>query len=631
MIVQIVPAKRMPLSLPFLDYSVPEKDQQIIRPGQLVKIPFRNKEEFGVVFSLLPTDSEKEIKLKPITELVFEKPIISQEQLSFLKDVSDFYHTSLGFLLKTNLIPLQKRKLQKLQSTQSTIQHPTHDKKEIHRHKPELFIYKNQTEKTETILKNLNPFGGQTLFLVPEVTAVEKIKKILPENILAQTVVITSDLGNKELFARWLQIWSGEKSIVIGTRTALFLPWFNLKTIIVDDEGNPNYKSWDMAPRLHTRDAALFLSTNHGAKLKFLSHTPSVETLFFAQKKVYSGEDTKLTPLTKSIQTIDMRTQRRLKNFSLISHDLLEEYKKIKSGDIFFFINRRGTVSYVGCHDCSNVLKCPNCQLALTYHQSDNNLVCHYCKHSEVMPLQCKKCQGTNVNMYGAGTQLAEDLVKKITSKTDPRMIVRIDSDESDLKRLKEPGDKIIIGTQMAWTHLDWSKIKLFAFLDADSSLFIPEYKISENLWQQLRDAQFNLPANCELVVQTSHPEHLVFTSLFDPNLFYSQQLEERRLLGYPPFKFIVKIMIGDLKQDVLLSETRKITAQLTQLTKNIPDITIMGPWETSPLRHNSQYWQVILAKIKYDNYKKNTKILLSKLPGNWKIDPNPNSILSFS
>ena len=111
MLVQIIPAKRMPMSLPFLDYSVPEKYQQIIRPGQLVKIPFRNKEEFGVVFSLLASTSEKEIKLKTITEVVFEKPIISQEQLNFLKDVSDFYHVSLGFLLKTNLIPLQKRKL----------------------------------------------------------------------------------------------------------------------------------------------------------------------------------------------------------------------------------------------------------------------------------------------------------------------------------------------------------------------------------------------------------------------------------------------------------------------------------------------------------------------------------------
>src|SRR3989344_3367474 len=116
MIVQIIPAKRMPLSLPFLDYLVPEEYRTKIRPGQLVKIPFRNKEEFGVVFGLQSTASEKEIKLKPVSELVFEKPILSTEQLNFLKDISEFYHVSLGFLLKTNLIPLQKRKLQKLQS-----------------------------------------------------------------------------------------------------------------------------------------------------------------------------------------------------------------------------------------------------------------------------------------------------------------------------------------------------------------------------------------------------------------------------------------------------------------------------------------------------------------------------------
>lgn len=621
----------MPLSLPFLDYSVPEKYQKKIKVGQLVKIPFRSKEEFGVIFSLDSSSHEKDLKLKPLTELVFERPVLSQEQLQFLKDISEFYHVSLGFLLKTNLIPLQKRKLQKLQSTDQTIKDSTLRIKETARHKPELFIYKTKTEKSEVIIKELLDPVGQTLFLVPEVAAIERVKKMLPLNILEKVVEITSDLGNKEFFARWMQVWSGEKSIVLGTRTALFLPWFNLNKIIMDDEGNSNYKSWDMAPRFHTRDSALFLASNHCAKLKFLTHTPSIETYFFTQKKVYAGGDFNIKPINKAVQTVDMRAQRRQKNFSLLSYDLLEEYKKIKSGDVFFFINRRGSLSYVGCHDCGNVLKCPTCKLSLTFHQGTNTLACHYCNYSEIMPLQCKKCQGTNVNMYGAGTQLAEDLVKKITDKADRRAIIRIDGDEIDLKKLDQPGDKIIIGTQLAWTRLDWSKIKLFAFLDADSSLFIPEYKISENLWQQLRDAQFNLANDCELVIQTSHPEHLVFSSLFEPETFYSQQLEERRMLGYPPFKFLVKIVGGNIKEDVLHAETRKICAQLAELTKNNPDITIMGPWDASPLRHNGQYWQVILAKIKYDNYKKNTKLLVSKLPDSWKIDPNPNSILSFS
>jgi primosomal protein N' (replication factor Y) len=632
MIVQIIPAKRMPLSLPFLDYSVPEPLITQIRVGQLVKIPFRQKEEFGIIFNLQKTKTEKDVKIKPITSIVFDKPLLSAEQLSFLRSISEFYHVSLGFLLKNNLIPLQKRKLEKLQTTQSSLDNPAVISTEPgpERAKPELYVYKNQQEKIETILKKISISTGQTLFLVPEISVIAKLTAQLPEDIINRTVIITSDLSKKEFFSRWLQIWSGEKNIVIGTRSALFLPWFNLQHIILDDEGNPNYKSWDMAPRLHTRDGALFLASSHNTKLTFLTHTPSIETLFFAQKKVYTGNNIELRPINKPVQIVDMRAQRRLKNFSLLSHDLLEEFKQIKTGDIFFFINRRGTVSYVGCRDCGNVLKCPNCQLALTYHQDSNRLSCHYCNYSDTMPLSCAKCHGANVNMYGAGTQLAEELIKKITTSADQRAIIRIDRDENDLKKLEKTGDKIIIGTQMAWAHVDWSKIKLFAFLDADSSLFIPEYKIVEHLWQQIRDAQFNLPPEAKLVAQTSHPEHLVFASLFDPQSFYVQQLAERRMLGYPPFKFLVKLMAGNT-QEKIAAETQHIISQFAHLTKNNPDITILGPWETSPYRYNGQYWQVILAKIKYENYKKNTKLLLSKTPAHWKIDPNPNSILYFS
>jgi primosomal protein N' (replication factor Y) len=626
MIVEIIPARRMPLALPFLDYLVSAEDEAKIQIGQLVKIPFRNSEEFGVIFNIKKNNDNNQLKLKSITEVVFTKPILAKAQLDFLKDISDFYHASLGFLLKNNLPPLQKRKLKKLITDDDNF-----TPKKLQREKPELIVYKTQEEKNEIILKNIDRASGQTLFLVPEVTSLEKIKTILPAESLDKAVFITSDLSPKEIFTTWIEIWSGIKKIIIGTRRALFLPWFNLTSIIIEDEGNPNYKSWDMAPRFHTRDAALFLSKSHGAKLTMLSHSPSVETYFFAQKKVYDAKNLEVKPFVKPIQLVDMRGERRIKNFSLLSQDLFEEFKNIKSGDIFFFLNRRGTVSYVACRDCGDVLKCPKCRLSLTYYHKTLHLVCNYCKHSEPIPLSCKKCHGTDVNMFGAGTQLAEDLIKKIMAEKKDYTIVRVDSDEKDLSKLDTPGNKIIIGTQLAWSRVDWAKIKLFAFLDADSSLFIPEYKIAENLWQQLRDMQFNLSAKAKIIVQTNHPEHLVFTDLFNPESFYSNQLDERRMLGYPPFKFLLKLVTGHHKEDMMQLETRKAMAKLANLTKNRTDITILEPIKTSPYYHDGQYWQVILAKIKYDNYKKNTNLILSQLSDNWKVDPNPNSILSFS
>ena len=624
MIIQIIPAKRMPLTLPFLDYFVPEELENKIKIGQLIKIPFRNKEEFGIVLGIKSSDKPN-IKTKPITGIVFTEPILSKEQVNFLVDIAEFYHVSFGFLLKGNLLPLQKTKIKKVTSsnriTENAARKPA---------KPTVFIHKNEEEKAGIILKQIA--SGQTLILVPELTAIKKITDLLPADILNRAITVTSELTNKELFIKWLQIWSGEKDIVIGTRTALFFPWFNLTSIILTDEGNANYKSWDMAPRLHTRDAALFLSKHHSAKLTLLSHTLSVESYYFAKNKVYNTtHDLKIEPLNKTTEIVDIKSERRGGNYSLVSIDVLNEFKKNKTGDVVFFLNRRGSAGYVGCRDCGNVLKCPHCKLSLTYHQNKNILSCHYCQFSEPMPVVCKKCNGVNVATLGAGTQLAEELIKKITEKTnDARPVIRIDSDENELAKFKTNEDQIIICTQLAWPHLVWNKIKLFVFLDADAPLFIPEYKTIENLWQQIRDVQYKLTEGSAFLIQTGYPEHLVFKSLYDPALFYSEQLAERRVLGYPPYKYMLKLFAGNQKSAIIEGEAEKIFAKLTGLTKGLSGVKILGPLESSPYYHGGQYWQVILAKIGYENYKQTTKLLLANTPENWKVDPNPGSLLSI-
>lgn len=623
MIVEVIPARRMPLSLPFLDYSVPEEEKDKIKIGQLVKIPFRNKETFGVVLDLRPSEKPN-IKTKSIKEVVFTKPVLSEEQLNFLVDISNFYHVSLGFLLKGNLIPLQVRKIKKIASIEHSASSPINKPS-----KPRVYTHKNEEDKIKIIL-NIAKSNGQLLILVPELTSITKLTEQLPENILNRTVCLSSELNDKELFTKWLQVWSGEKDIVIGTRAALFLPWFNLKNIILTDEGNSNYKSWDMAPRFHTRDAALFLSRHHGAELSIMSHTLSVESYFFAKNKVYNtSDDLKMQPLNKTTEIVDMKSQWRGGNYSLMSTDALEELKKTKTGDVVFFLNRRGSASYVGCRDCGNVLQCPNCKLSLTYHQNKNTLNCHYCKFFEPMPTMCKVCNGVNVATHGAGTQLAEELIKKVAEKiADSRPIIRVDGDDNQLQKIKTKEDKIIICTQLAWAHLPWEKIRLFVFLDADTSLFIPEYKTIENLWQQLRDVQYKISPECGFFVQTQHPEHLVFKSLYEPQVFYSEQLAERRVLGYPPYKYMLKLLTGNQKSAIVENEAREMQTRLANLTKDDPEIKILGPLETSPYYHNGQYWQVILVKISYKNYKQTTKLLLAQVPENWKIDPNPNSLI---
>jgi len=182
----------------------------------------------------------------------------------------------------------------------------------------------------------------------------------------------------------------------------------------------------------------------------------------------------------------------------------------------------------------------------------------------------------------------------------------------------------------MAWSQINWGKVELLVFLDADTSLFVPEYKVSENLWYLLRDGQYRLNDNKNFLIQTSHPEHLVFASLTNPEYIYQQELAQRKLFGYPPYKFLLKLFINNPNRAMVEQEVNQVKTMLINLTKTMSGIKLTGPIEATPYYFRGRYRQIILAKIKYDNYKRDTKFILSKLPKGWKVDPNPNSILSL-
>ncbi|MBU1613001.1 primosomal protein N', partial [Patescibacteria group bacterium] len=530
MIAEVIPARRMPVCLPFFNYSIPENLRDNILVGQLVKIPLRSKIEFGVVKRII---NENNIKLKEIDEIVCKSPILSASQLDFLQDVSGFYKTSLGFLLKQNLLPLQKRKIQKFflkdfvgnESGKEIL----NTKADSQMSKPKLHIFQNLEERSK-MLERLLARQGQILFLVPEVSDIERIIAEMPQIFRSESIVITSDLSEKEMFERWLEIWQGKKRIIIGTRVAFFMPWYNLKTIIVDDEANINHKSWDMAPRLHARDAALFLSRHHNATLHLISHTPSVESYFFAQKDIFALQG-ELQPTSNMPIVVNMNDERQWQNFGILSKEVKNRINDAKNEDVFLFINRLGTCGYLACRDCGEAMLCDKCGRALTFLKDTNQFRCNNC-HTVQQPLvTCPKCKGQNIRTFAVGTQAVEVEINKLFSD---RTILRVDSDADNLEKLKTPEAKIIIGTQFAWSHINWKRIKLLIFVDIDSSLFIPEYKAAEELWQKLRSALFNMK-NGEVVLQTRKPEHTVFSYIHQPESFYENELKERRALRYPP------------------------------------------------------------------------------------------------
>ena len=366
-------------------------------------------------------------------------------------------------------------------------------------------MYNNLDERNK-LLNELVSISGQTLILVPDAKAAEDLN--FPAGL--HPTIINTDLSEKELFDLWFKIRTEEIKLVVGTRRALFMPWSNLQTIIVDDEASANHKSSEMAPRMQVREAAMMLAHAHGAKCILTTQTPSVESWYFAQHKVYTNQQ-EISVLNPNLTIVDMKEERRGRNYGFFSLQLDDAIANCGSGDIFLFLNRKGSSAYTGCRDCGYVAKCSQCQRGLVYHENTSTLDCHFCNLKNKMFLTCPKCRGSNMVMYGVGTQSLE---KELAKKNLDKKIIRIDSDTATIYDKNFKDDKIIIGTQMAWDKIDWSKIKLMAFIDADSSLFIPEYKVSENLWEQLRDTQFHLPPTAHLLIQTGHKEHHVFSNL---------------------------------------------------------------------------------------------------------------------
>lgn len=630
-----------------LDYLIPKELESKIIPGQLVAIPFRNSLEFAIVHSVQNTTAVNSAKLKSIDSIALPRPLLSGEQLAFLDEMAAFYATPLGFLVKGNVLPLKKRKIKgispdpdvyNIADRGSSISSKGNREKNKKSSKPQLVIYKNSDEKHALITKSI-PKKGQCLILAPELHDIEPLISLLSPAERKRTIIITSETSDKDLFDLWLTIWQKPDAVVVGTRTALFLPWCNLQSIILDDEGSLAHKSWDMAPRFHTRDAALLLSQHHQARLTLTAHTPSVESHYFTKHGVYEGRS---SPSPTSAEIINLSDERKSGNYSLLSDAAAEAVEKNITGISFLYLNRRGNVHYVACRDCGLVSRCPTCQTTLTYFETKGELKCLKCSYTESFQATCKKCGDMSLSTFGSGTQELYKEVKKLVGKS--RNVLRLDKDDKGGQDDKWPPGTIIIGTKYAWGRIPWQHINLMTFVDADTPIFVPEFRSSEELWQELHDAAFRvglpsfakegvgggLPSNARLFVQTSHPEHAVFASLTNPERFYSLELETRKQFNYPPYSYLVKLWCSGTNECDTAENAESLYRRLLRLTPGDKNCTLTSPIPAFPAYFKGQYRYIILAKINYGYYKKYTKLIANNLPVGWKIDPNPNSVLSL-
>lgn len=488
-----------------------------------------------------------------------------------------------------------------------------------------------KTEVYMHIIKEVINRGMQAIMLVPEISLTPQIVSRFRQRFNNEVAVLHSGLSDGERYDEYRKIKKGLVKIVVGARSAIFSPFQNLGVIIIDEEQVTSYKQ-ENNPKYHTRDVALFRCKYHNCPLVLGSATPSLESYARAKKGVYKlltlnkRANNKLMP---EIRIVDMKKEIRnnYHNISLELENAIKE-KLDKKEQIIILLNRRGYSSMLTCKDCGEVIKCPNCDISLTYHKTSNTLRCHYCGYGTKVQDTCPSCYGRSLTMYGLGTEkLEEELVKKFNAR-----VVRMDLDTTTSKKahskiIKDFLDQkydILVGTQMIAKGLDFPNVTLVGVINADASLNIPDFRSSEYTYQLLSQVSGRSGRDKKegiVIIQTLNPEHysIKYAKDHDYDGFFNYEMRIRKKLGYPPYYYLTLIKILSRDYQLCMKEANKVGEFLR---KNLPsDVIVLGPSIASTFKVNNIYhFQCIIKYKKEDDikevlrtidniYKVNTKV----------------------
>lgn len=498
--------------------------------------------------------------------------------------------------------------------------------------------------KTEIYIKLLEEFvqvGKQVLFLLPEIALTTQLVQRLTAYFGNEVAVFHSKYSNNERIEVWNQVLenSPKAKVVIGVRSALFLPFSNLGCIIVDEEHEQTYKQTDPAPRYNARDAAIVLAKQHKAKVLLGSATPSLETYYNVQSKKYG-----LTELTirygnvvlPEIELIDIKDKYFRKKMTGHFSDVLLEgiTETISNGEqVILFQNRRGFSPYVECTTCGHVPHCPSCDVSLTYYKFKNQLRCHYCGYSIANPTHCHTCQSVDLTTKGFGTEQIEMELKTIFPDKN---IGRMDQDttrgkfgfEKIIDSFKNREIDVLVGTQMLAKGLDFDNVTMVGILNADNLLNQPNFRAYERAFQMIMQVSGRAGRSekqGKVLIQTYNPYHNTIQQVLSNDYLgmYKEQIYERQNFKYPPFFRLIKLTLKHRDFDKLKEGSLWFYNVLVQ---NLP-IPVLGPEEPSINRIRNEYIRTIMIKIPATVHLGNTKVIITKMRNSFEAIPQYRSI----
>jgi len=435
--------------------------------------------------------------------------------------------------------------------------------------------------KTEVYISSIEYALSQkrdAIMLVPEITLTSQTISRLTARFGNTIAVLHSSLSAGERYDEWRRVVKGEVRVVVGARSAIFAPLAKIGIIIIDEEHESTFKQQDNL-RYDARLIARWRAQAHQAIVVSGSATPSVTSYYEA----IQGEALLLTlpkritphPLPP-VKIVDMRLELKNNNYSLLSLSLqraLHHHIVEHRGKGIILLNRRGYANLVICRDCGHATKCPQCEVTLTYHASDNTLKCHYC--DTVLPLEyrCPNCNGSNYRPVGSGTQKIEQLLQELLPAIP---IIRMDSDSTKLKnahfhllkRFKDAERGILLGTQMIAKGLDIPEVVLVGVINADITLNLPDYRADERTFQLLTQVAGRSGRGIdpgEVIIQTYTPSHpsILDACHHDYQSFYQREILYRQRVGYPPFMSLIRIVCSHSEERIARRGVQFIAHQL--------------------------------------------------------------------
>lgn len=476
-----------------------------------------------------------------------------------------------------------------------------------------------KTEVYLQLIEKVINLGRNAIVLVPEISLTpQMLDRFISRFGKEEIAILHSKLSVGERHDEWERIREKKAKIVIGARSAIFAPMENIGIIIIDEEHDSSYKS-ETNPRYNVKDIAKIIAKDNKAPLILGSATPDIITFYNATEKKENGE-TKIRLLElknrannsslPKVEIIDLKQELANGNRSMLSMELYNSIEENlnKKRQTILFLNRRGYSTFIMCRNCGYTMKCPNCNISMTYHSYERKLKCHYCGHEEKIVSICPECHSDKIRYFGTGTQKLEQEINKqfpnaSTIRMDIDTVTKKNSHEEILNKFKNDNIDILIGTQMIVKGHHFPNVTLVGVIAADSSLNIDDYRANERTFQILtqvagRAGRENLPG--KVIIQTYNPENfsIICAQKQNYNMFYETEIELRKQLKYPPFCDIILIGFNSYSENEIKNVSKKVYDEL-QRNMNQEKFKIYKPMPCPIDKIQNRYrWRIIIKGV---------------------------------